>query len=196
MATPGNYEATLVKLDNGSYTKLAGPVDFEVVALKEGALDGASYEEINAYRIELEALGSATSAANIVLEEATKQVRAMKKALSSIYDEDKQLDSLVNELRQDLFDIDEKINGLKSKREVGEKNNPTVRQRFRVAYSGMATSYGPTAMHIENLEMANQEFGQIRAELENIRVVRIPELQEKLAEAGAPWTEGQPIPEK
>ena len=91
--------------------------------------------------------------------------------------------------------LDQQLNGYQSKREVGEKNAPTIRGRLRVASAGIRTSYGPTAMHKQSYDIASQEFEIFKPKLETIRSEKIPKLEQLLIDAGAPWIEGQPIPE-
>ena len=50
--------------------------------------------------------------------------------------------------------------------------------------------------HLErSLEIAESEFAELRVELERILNQRLPETERALMRAGAPWVEGQPIPE-
>jgi hypothetical protein len=98
-------------------------------------------------------------------------------------------------LTQDLNELDRQLNGNSAKREVGEKNDPTIGTRYYIASSGISTTYGPTPMHRESLEMAKQEYTGIRDQLETIRDERIPALEQLLIDAGAPWMDGQAIPE-
>ena len=50
MATPGKYVADLhLNVDN-KITHLDGPVEFDVVPIREGVLKGVSYQEYNSFR--------------------------------------------------------------------------------------------------------------------------------------------------
>jgi len=195
LATPGTYTVNMVKIIDGITTTLAGPVAFEVAPLRKGALAGSSYAEFSAYRKEIEALGAGTSTLSMALKNARKKADGMQKALKSTRQIPGVLDSLVHQLKQDLMVLNEKLNGNTSKREVGEKNAPTVRSRIRVAMAGTQTTYGPTSMHRRSLEIAQEEFITMKSELEDIRTNRLPSLEKMLIEAGAPWIEGQAIPD-
>jgi photosystem II stability/assembly factor-like uncharacterized protein len=195
MATPGTYSVTLVKKVDGVTSVLAGPKDFEVVQLREGALEGASFAELEAYRQKIEELGKSVSAASTVLKNTEDKVDVMIKALDRTPKAPGELDSLLHELKMDLFVLNEKMNGKSTKREIGEKDNPTFRNRYSVARAGLSTTYGPTPMHRQSLDLAETSFAEFKSELEVIKNIRIPELEQKLIEAGAPWIEGQPLPE-
>ena len=56
LVTAGMYTATLTRTSRGVETEPAGPITFHVAPLREGALKGASPEDIIAFRKEMEAL--------------------------------------------------------------------------------------------------------------------------------------------
>jgi photosystem II stability/assembly factor-like uncharacterized protein len=195
LVVPGTYTVTLAKLVDGITTILTEPVTFEVVPLREGALKGGSYDEIANYREAISKFSMEVSALEITLNKDRIRVDAMQKALQQTPAVPGVLDSLVHQLKQDLIVLDEKFNGNSAKLEIGEKIDPTIRSRLNVAKAGTGTTYGPTAMHKRNLEIAKSEYEIIKAELVDIHDKRIPEIERLMMEAGAPWIEGQPIPE-
>lgn len=196
MAAPGEYTVTLSKEIDGKITDLAGPMPFTVERMREGALEGASPEEVAAFWKELAALDRSVSAASLALRNAIRKVDAMRGALSRTPAAPGDLDGQLHALRQSLLDIDERLNGNPAKRQVGEKGAPTVRGRLRFATSACRMStYGPTPNIRNTFELARSEFAAIRPELEKMLDERIPEMERALQQAGAPWMEGQPIPE-
>lgn len=194
MATPGTYTASLSKEVNGTITQLSKPVTFKVKPLQKGALEGASPEEIIAFRGELEGLQSAVSAAGIILNESVDRVKAMQTALTRIEVESNGLNSKLHQLKAELMDLDEQMNGNRSKGEIGERSNPTVRSRMFVAFRAMFSTYGPTKMQKESLEIGKKELSELTAKLVNISDNVIPALEKELEAAGAPWIEGQALP--
>ena len=44
-------------------------------------------------------------------------------------------------------------------------------------------------------EIAKEEYAIVKSQLEEIRKVKIPALEKLLTEAGAPWIEGQDLPD-
>ncbi len=196
LAAPGTYTVSLAKKVDGETTRLAGPVEFEVVKMHEGALEGASPQDVAAFWREIEDVRRATSAASVQLREAQKKVKAMEKALERSTAEPGDLDQRVHALKQELYDLDEQMYGNRSKREVGEKTKPSVGDRLGTATTGTSNStYGPTPMHRRSLELAKTQFADVRIRLEDIVNNKIPALEKDLAKAGAPWIEGQPLPE-
>jgi hypothetical protein len=196
MVTPGTYYATLVKRVDGQTEQLTGPVPVVVKPLIENpALERASFEEMEAYRLEVEQLSKSYSAASIALNNSIDRIKAMENAIKRTPNAPASLDTAIYLIKRKLFALDLELNGNKSRREVGEKIDPTIRHWLRVAMGGLSGTYGPTPMQRQNLQYAQSEFALFKPKLEVIRSEKIPALEKVLMEAGAPWIEGQPIPE-
>ena len=54
------------------------------------------------------------------------------------------------------------------------------------------STYGPTATHLENMEIVTSDMAALRAQLESYQD-ELSELVRELIEAGAPWIEGEPL---
>jgi hypothetical protein len=80
------------------------------------------------------------------------------------------------------------LNGKQSKGQVGEQEQATLSRRWYVARSGLSTTYGPTNMHRESLQMGIEEMKPIRERVQTLKNLTLPALEEKLREAGAPIT--------
>ncbi|MEL6846248.1 MAG: hypothetical protein AAFP02_23830, partial [Bacteroidota bacterium] len=90
--------------------------------------------------------------------------------------------------------LDEQLNGNEARSEIGERNPPTVRSRMFVGYRGLSTTYGPTEMHRQSLDLAEKELQGIMKSVEDLGKSKIPNVEKTLQEAGAPYIEGQAIP--
>lgn len=192
---PGKYSVILASIANGETTFLTDPVEFDVVPLRDGALEGKPFEEIAGFRKDVGDFTMSVIALEITLNKDKTKVDAMQKILLRTPVVPGVLDSLIYKVKQDIISLSEKLNGNSAKREIGEKNDPTLRSRLDVANAGTRTTYGPTPLHKKNLEIAKTMYEVIRAELADIHDRRIPEIEKLLTAAGAPWMEGQPIPE-
>ena len=193
LAVPGEYTATLIKQIDGMTTTLDGPINFRVKRLYEGALPGKSYEEIDQYRLDLEKIRGIMAATNFRLDNGLNKVSAMQKAVLRANVHDPEIETRIYEAKMQLNDIKRVLRGSEAKDEIGEKDSPTIQSRLRVAYRGTGT-YGPTANHKASLEIAKSELSQVQSRLASIIDSTIPELEAVLANAGAPWIEGQVIP--
>jgi photosystem II stability/assembly factor-like uncharacterized protein len=197
LVMPGEYKVSLSKEVDGEVTHLAGPESIVVKPLREGALEGASHEETLAFRNDISEMQRAIGALNLSLNETLKKVKLMETSLKNASFKPGTLNEQLHNLKMQLTDIQTELSGSSSKNEIGEKNPPTIGERISLVALGTANStYGPTQTHRESLEIAREEFTGVKQNFEQIAEEQIPQLLTKLFEAGAPWIEGMPIPEK
>ncbi len=189
--SPGKYTVTLSKEVEGVQMDLSAAMPFEVVPLREGSLPAIPDAVIAAYRSDMEAFQTSMDAATYLLDNCTKKVNAMQTALSRAEKESKDLAMKLFNVKKELQAINQEMNGSPSKDEIGELDATTFRSRMRVAFSGISTTYGPTALHRQNLEMAQKQIDDIMPKLEKIAEKDIPQLEKALSEVGAPPIEGQ-----
>ena len=144
----------------------------------------------------LNGLTNLLTAATKVLNYTIKKLGLMEAALERTPAAPGNLDKQLHDLKQELFVIDEKMNGNRSKNEVGEKNNPTIVSRLSMAtYGTFGSTYGPTENLKQSLQIAGSEFNELKKELDNILNVKMPAFEKALIDAGAPWVIGEQIPE-
>jgi hypothetical protein len=105
------------------------------------------------------------------------------------------LDARLHDVKAALIDLDTRLNGPASKREIGENYPPTVSERlFTIGLSVETSTYGPTQTSLESLEIANAELAEIRSGLD-AEIARLDELESDLIAAGSPYIEGGSLPE-
>ncbi|NNC96224.1 MAG: hypothetical protein HKN92_11730 [Chitinophagales bacterium] len=188
MVGPGTYTVTLTKEIDGQVTQLAGPVEFEVERLREGTLPSASPEAVAKYWKEMHDFNRNRSATNVELSIAIKRVQAMELALSRTTAEPGKLDKDLHDLHMELLAIERMLEGNKVKERIGEKNNPSYNNRIWEAYGGNST-YGPTAMQKRQFEIVKEEYVSALSKFSELMNTRMPALEQRLREAGAPWVE-------
>jgi photosystem II stability/assembly factor-like uncharacterized protein len=196
LVVPGTYYASLSKRINGVTTQLTDSVSFNVVQMQEGTLPGTPPAEILSFGKEVNELLMANSALNTILDNAKRKVAAMRKALLVVETQDDQLYNDIYKVKVDLDNVERKLYGSNAKKEIGEKNDPTISGRIWGAIGGLQnTTYGPTQTQRMNFDIAKVEFGEIKEVVVDIVDNKIPKLELLLMKTGAPWIEGQPIPE-
>ena len=125
-----------------------------------------------------------------------EKVDAMMVALERANTEPGALNKELYDLKQQLYNLEEKLNGNQTKNEIGERNAPTIGSRLRIGRRGLSTTYGPTPLHRESLAIAKKELGTIADAVEEISTTTIPALERNLQKAGAPYIHGQAIPKR
>lgn len=191
LATPGEYTVTMTKVVDGVVTQLAEPKKFEVKALSEGTLKGASYAEIDQFRDNYLSFRQDLKATNTVLSKDKELIEAMIMALSQAKNPTAELRTQVYQVAQKLQDIDMALNGHKVKSEIGERNDPTPGSGSFIGIVALNSTYGPTPTHKAAFERAQDQLSQIKATLKEVTEKELPDLENELKVAGAPWIEGQ-----
>ncbi len=187
MVVPGTYKVALSKEIDGVVTPLSDTVTFQVKQLQKGVLKGASPEEVVAFWKEVQQMQGDISVTSLELNNALKKVKALQLALQRTEIPPGQLDGKLHDLKQELLALREKLNGNRSKNEIGERNNPTVKSRVSIASEGIINStYGPTPTHKKSLDIARKELSALNNSLQVITEQKIPEIEKELEKLGAP----------
>ncbi|NOX85128.1 MAG: glycosyl hydrolase [Chlorobi bacterium] len=190
MVVPGTYTVSLSKEIDGVVTNLSEPVTFKVVPIRQGVLKGAPPEETVAFWKKIQKLWGDVSATSLSLKNAIKEINGMQSALTLSEAEPGNLDKQVDKLRLELLKLDARLNGNKSKDQIGAKYPPTVKNRLQAAYTVVNNStYGPTETAKMSLKIAQDDYKTIKSELDNIVDNKLPALKKELLDAGAPVVE-------
>ncbi len=194
MVAPGDYRAELVLLKGGDSRTLAGPVEFAVQRIYEGALEGPSLAERNAFLMEISSLAGQVSAASYALGDAVEDVATMMTMVDLSASAPGEIDRQLHALHQELLAMQDKFED-PDRQVVGAAKQHNFNNWLGHARWGMSsTSYGPTASHVRSVEYAKADFAPLRERLNAILTKDIPALRSKLMDAGTPWGRGQTVP--
>lgn len=189
LAAPGTYRAVLMKRQDGAWTPLTEAVTFEVKPLRSGALEGATPDVTAAFWRRFERATRDVSALNLRLSNATKKATALETALVRTTGATTELAGMLESVRMQLVEVEAQVNGSPSKREVGEKSDPTIGSRLFTVELGVGRStYGPTATHREQLEIVESQAASIAATLDQLQA-RLDRIGAGIAALGGPWVE-------
>jgi len=98
-------------------------------------------------------------------------------------------------MEQRLRDLREPLAGRGDRRTLGDPGPVSITRRLEVAATGnRASTYGPTPTHRLSLQIAVDEFSDVRASLDRLIRDELPALEERLDAAGVPWTPGRATP--
>ena len=100
----------------------------------------------------------------------------------------------INALEAEVRNVLLQLMGDETRAFMGASGPVSISSRMRVAQVGTVLStYGPTAMHESNLQMAERAFEQVRATINRIVSIDLPALRAQLDAAGVPWTPGRGV---
>lgn len=186
-ATPGKYTVTLSKVEDGNWTNLAGPKEFEVVPLSiKPAIKGASYADIKAFRGDYERFQQSTSAVNIKLNKGMQTVKAMQTALANADEFKPELVKSVFDAKKQLQEVEYALRGSKAKSEIGERDDPTPGDATFIGIMALRTTYGPTGTHKKVMNRSLKQLDNIGSKIDNILENVLPPIRAALKAAGAP----------
>lgn len=185
-AMPGTYTATLEVTEEGQVQQLAGPMQFDVEPLYESTLARVAPAVVAQFRDDFVTAQNELDAAENLLEEQLETVAALHTALMRASDADASLVSRLEEARQELLALQERMDESEAMDEVGESGPPTPGDRLNAAEGGLETTHGPTAQHRLMLDVARAELAPIRAEIERMAEDVVPALRAAVEAAGAP----------
>lgn len=191
MATPGTYSVSLYKKEDGELTQLAGPMEFEVKKLRDGALPPKPTSEIDAFREDFQAFQQDLMATNTTLEKNLKKVDAMKRAFKQAKRPTNDLYAKIHTAKEKLLDLQTVMKGNAAKNEVGERNPPSPNDGSFIGFVALNNTYGPTENHKKAFARAQKQLGQVKSDLRTMVETTLPALEAALKSAGAPWIEGQ-----
>ena len=191
LANPGIYTAELYLEKEGVVSKLDGPVSFNVTPIREGVLQGVSYEDYDAYRKELTVLQRRMSVVNDAVKMSEDRVKALHTALLRTAILPGALEADLHDARQELLSIKQVLRGSDARGEIGERNPPSVQSRLGVAFRGMTTTYGPTALHQKNKALAEKMLMGIESRIKELRTETLPALEKAIKDSGGPYIMGQ-----
>lgn len=197
MVAPGDYSLTLIKRQEGEILHLAGPVNFRVIPLHDSSPTGSQLEKTVAFWREIESLQGKISALSMEINNTQNKVTAMMVAINRSPGYPVKLDSTLTTIHNSILEMKEQLSGKSVKRKIGEKNDPTIWSWLSAATAGVSYStYGPTKTHQMSLEIAQSMYEVLRNKLEVLRQQSLPDIEQALIELGAPFIEGQTLPEK
>ena len=116
---------TWASLSSDLSSQLAGPMEFEVKKLRDGALPPKPTSEIDAFREDFQAFQQDLMATNTTLEKSLKKVDAMKRAFKQAKRPTNDLYTKIHAAKEKLLDLQTVIKGNAAKNEVGERNAPS-----------------------------------------------------------------------
>ncbi|MDH3289459.1 MAG: glycosyl hydrolase [Gemmatimonadota bacterium] len=187
MAVPGRYTVSVEQWVDGAVSELAPPTPFEVEPLGLGSLPAPDRAAVLAFQQQTGALQRAVMGTNAAASEAADRLSGLKEAVESWPGADPALRMEARTLELRLMDLREKLTGDQTRADRNEPEMPGLMRRLQGVIGGhWSTTYGPTATHRRNYEIAAEEFGAIYDQLKQVIEVALPALEQRIEATGAP----------
>jgi len=189
LVEPGRYSVRLAKSVNGEITELAAPVSFEVKALKNTTLPATDRAAKVAFQRKVNELNRKVRASQKMLSEMQSQLKYMEEAAKLTEVPHEQLTADIKAVRDQLIEISYQLNTDPVAAKLDMDKVPTVGTRVSMLiYEQFNTTSSPTQTHQRSFTIASGEFEPLMQQIRAIATKDMAALQQKLADAGAPYT--------
>ena len=186
LVKPGKYGATLYLVKSGLTTKLSEKQSFEVKPIFKNTLEGTSFKVYNKYINDYFKVYNEVESIEHKIITIDEKLKFLKIAIENTPIDTGELVLDFNDLKSSLLSVKRKVFGNESKTEIGEKNHPNLFNRIRVASQGLSSSYGPTKLHLESLNMARLMNEDIKPLINELIDKKIKPLENKIKAIGGP----------
>ena len=192
LVMPGKYSMKLFTKAAGDVTEVGQPEVFNVVADTESPVKPEDRLALEQFQQKVAKLYRAVSGSISTANDTRTQLRAIKRALNETPTADASLAKTAEQLDVELAEFLRVVQGDRVLAEHNEPVPPSINERVQNIMSGQRLAIQrPTQTHIENYNIAAEEFGAELAKLRKLVEVDLKDLSGKLDQAGAPWTPGR-----
>ena len=150
---------------------------------------------VHAFQRETGELLRAVTGTQRVATAAMARISAMKQAVDRWPAADPALRNDARALELRLLDLQEALSGSHTRASRAEPEMPgiigRVNQVVRGHWNGM---HGPTQTHREQYRIANDAFTALYPDMRQLIETDLAALEDRLEEAGVPWTTGRALP--
>ena len=190
MVLPGTYTVELAKSIQGEITTLVEPVSFEVKSLGNRSLPPTDPAAMLAFHQDLMQLSKSAHAVTESYQQLSERLTYYQAANRMM--DNQALSEKLNALEDKLESISIALFGdpLKSQLEIDQ--SPSLTNRINTAiYSGNSSFSDPTQTAKMVKEIAQERLTPVIASMKEILSRDIPEIDQMLNQAQAPWTPGR-----
>jgi hypothetical protein len=120
----------------------------------------------------------------------------MKAAVAQWPEATEQLREDVRAMELRLMDLQETLNGSRTRASRSEPEMPGIVSRVNQVVGGhWRGMHGPTNTHREQYRIAYDQFSDLYPDMRQLIETDLPALEARLEAVGAPWTTGRALPD-
>jgi photosystem II stability/assembly factor-like uncharacterized protein len=195
LALPGKYNVTMEKFADGVYTPLAGPQSFTAKVLENTTMPAEDRKALGEFQEKTAELGRVIRGTGEVLRNLTIRIKLIKVALSNTPGASMELVKTAMLLEEQAKEIHRAFYGDKSIADRNANQPPAIGQRiWGLIYSHWQSTSAPTRTMKEQYRIAGEEYEIQAVKLKKLIEEDLKKLEERMEQAGAPWTPGR-LPE-
>ena len=189
---PGQYTVSLSRRVDGVETELAGPVEFTTRLLGRSSTPAKDFDASIAFQREAADLFRAVQGAGRTLDDAQERLDHIRKAVDVTPGLDRALLDEIDAIETRLKDMGILMNGDRTIARRSEPTTPGISSRVsQVLWGTREITSDPTQTQRDNLALAGKLFAPLLADLKVLVEKDLADLEQRLDEAGAPFTPGR-----
>ncbi|TWT46236.1 Dispase autolysis-inducing protein precursor [Phycisphaerae bacterium RAS1] len=191
-AIPGEYSVTLSKEVDGVVTDLAPPQKFKVVPLELATFAAKDKEARLAFNAKVSRLQRAAMGASRTADEAQTRIASLRKGLLDTPGADPAILKDLESLQQRMNGLLLALRGDSTRARRNEPQPPSISDRIgSVAGDQWYVSSPPTQTQVDDYKFAAEAFEKCLGELRALVETDLKKIEERMEQAGAPWTPGR-----
>ncbi len=191
---PGKYKVSLSMTVRDTVKQLAGPVEFNAVALNNATLPATDKAALADFQKKVAELTRVMRGTDQYAEDLLKRSYALQIALNPVPGNNAELRSRISKVSKQLEDIMLKFNN-NSNRPSDEENPPapvTLYNRlWKMAWSHWGSTGAPTQTQLDAYNILMAEFPPVYDQIKRIGETDLVELEKEVEKLGAPATPGR-----
>ncbi|MEW7280200.1 glycosyl hydrolase [Aquimarina sp. 2201CG1-2-11] len=192
LVAPGIYTVEMGLLKNGELNSLTNPVTFEVKALNNVEMPAKDRAEKVAFQKDLARLQANMGITQKLMSESKNKLKYMKAAikraeqpLATLYKEVIAIEDQLNEVELAMYG-----DPVKRRLDIDQPLAPAYRLGS-IGYEQKYSTATPTQTHRDSYTIAKEEVTVLKAKMESIYNKDLKTLEQKLINAGVPYTPGR-----
>lgn len=194
MVMPGKYNVTISLCAADETKQIAGPVPFNAKVLNNTTLPAPDRAALVAFQKEVSDIARKVQGAETYANELADKLTSMLQAVH-------QTAGASPELRNDVFkavtDIDDLLFTLHgpepkaSREELPPAQVPLMERLNNIIWAHWGSTSAPTSTHKRSLAIIKEDFPPVLTKLRDLGEVRLKELENRMEQAGVPYTSGR-----
>ena len=196
MALPGKYTVEVSRMVRGEIESLGEPKPFECQALGWQTMNADQQRESLSFQQETARIQRVVMASQQAMQDGMERVGFLKAAIERSHRLDVALRKEARDLELQLRDLKDQLEGDPTRASRQEPAMPGLVSRLDQVVGGhWSTTNLPTQTNRQQLALVVEQFGKLHPTLKKLLSEDLPALEQKLEDAGAPWTPGRRLPD-
>lgn len=194
LVMPGDYTVTMSKSVNGELTDLTDAVKFTLKTLGGVTLPAKDRAALVEFQREAQKLQRAVDGAGRIMNEINNRMRHIEKAVLIVEAQTPELKQAIKGAKDKLYQIRKEFYGdnIASRLDKGSEFSIASRVGWMTGEMWGSTS-APTQTQREALKLADEAFQPLLNRIKQVRDQDLKTIEQKLEDAGAPYTPGRNI---